>query len=173
MLALGNAAPVLLLARFADIELTPEFSFDLTEQMTKRGRAKAVRIELTDEQTRALGGLPKKVAESVRSMIRRGADIQARKVAGEGGNPFSKQKNKALFVVFSVIQNYGLPASWVLLRDALVRGLHWSESAAASETTKTIKILMALDLVVEQEGVFVLSPSLKGEHKGLKHKGKQ
>lgn len=173
LLALGDAAPAGLLARFADVDESPEANLELTEQLAERNRQKAMRVSPSDDQERQLAALPKKVAESVRTMIRRGFDEKARQTMKEGGNPFSMQRNKALYLVVAMLLSGALIVTRPLIREAFVRKFKWSAGAASSEATRAVQILIALGLAQEKSGVLVSSPRSEREDTSKKHKGKQ
>ena len=139
------------------VEDSLKLSVALPERTTKLAR---VKVDLTPADQALIGGMPKKVQVKLRRLMQLNIDKLARAGIGTRTNPFPFVGNGYLHVAYDMLIHGGFTRA--TLRQCLQQKLGWTEGTAFPHVTAVTWLFPAMQISVEERGVFLPNPKLQG-----------
>jgi hypothetical protein len=127
------------------------------ERTTKVER---VKVDLSDNDLAVIGTMPKKVQVKMRKLMQLNLDKAARRAITVGDNPFPFIGNGYLHVAFDMLTHGGFTRA--TLRQVYMQRLGWTEGTAFPHVSAVVWLFPAMKIAVEEAGLFVPNPELKG-----------
>jgi hypothetical protein len=134
-----------------------ETTLTTIERTTKLAKVKQ---DLTETDQAVIAGMPKKVAIKMRRLMELNVDKKAREGLATKVNPFPFKGNAYLHVAFDMLVKNGFTRS--SLRGVFQERLKWTEGTAFPHVTAVIWLFLAMQIAVEERGVFLPNPKLTG-----------